>query len=212
MGRKRNDKMADLGLLALRATTGGLMMGHGAQKLWGLFGGYGLQGTAGWLESLGLKPGQTWALMAGGGEFGSGLLTALGFLSPIGPISMFGPMGTAWGVAHAGKPIWVTSGGAELPLTNLAVATALALTGPGRYSLDEALGIEVPAPVVALTALGVAAGVAASLLGRSTPPPPAEHEAREQLQAGAAPAYLTALFDAHADEMETPLGALEAGT
>ena len=83
MGRQGNGKMADLGLLALRGTTGGLMMGHGAQKLWGLFGGYGLQGTAGWLESIGLKPGQTWALMAGRGEFGSGLLTALGFLGPM---------------------------------------------------------------------------------------------------------------------------------
>ena len=183
---RRNDKTAaDLALLGLRLTTGGLLAGHGAQKLFGVFGGYGLQGTAGWLESLGLRPGQTWALLAGGGEFGSGVLTALGLFNPLGPIAMFGPMATAWHTVHAGKPIWVSSGGAELPLTNMAVATALALLGPGRYSLDEAFGIEVPTALVVLAAAGVAAGVAAQALVRSTPPPGQENIARDELQSQA---------------------------
>lgn len=154
----------DLGLLALRVTTGGLMAGHGAQKLFGSFGGNGLKGTAGWLESINLKPGKVWALMAGGSEFGSGVLMALGLLQPIASVSMFGPMITAWAKIHPGKPIWATSGGAELPLINMAVATALGLAGPGRFSLDNALDIEVPAPLVALTAVGVAGGIAASYL------------------------------------------------
>lgn len=175
---------ADLGLLALRLTAGGLLMGHGAQKLWGMFGGYGLEGTAGWLESLGLKPGRTWALMAGGSELGSGALMALGLLGPIGGISAFGPMVMAWNKAHAGKPIWVTSGGAELPLTNMAVGTTLALTGPGRYSLDELFGIKVPQSLVLLTVVGVAAGVTAGILSQPEPAQPQEDEARGPLQGG----------------------------
>jgi putative oxidoreductase len=182
--QRKDTTAGDLGVLALRLTVGGLMAGHGAQKLFGSFGGYGLQGTAGWLESMGLKPGKTWAMMAGGAEFGSGLLTALGLLSPLGPIAVWGPMLMAWGKAHAGKPIWVTSGGAELPLVNIAASTALALTGPGRYSLDKALGVKVPGALVALTAAGVAAGV---VVGLSTSQAPSEEQADEaggQLQAG----------------------------
>jgi putative oxidoreductase len=174
----------DFGLLALRATAGGLMAGHGAQKLFGAFGGHGLEGTAGWLESMGLKPGKTWALMAGGGEFGSGVLTALGLGGPLGPIAMFGPMVTAWATVHGGKPIWVTSGGGELPLINLAVATTLAFTGPGRYSLDRALGISVPKTLTVLATAGVAAGIAASLGMREAPPEPQESQAGGELQAG----------------------------
>lgn len=158
--RKSTDELADLGLLALRTTVGGLLMGHGAQKLWGSFGGPGLDGAAGFMEMLGLKPGRSWALLAGGSEFGSGLLTALGFLSPLGPIGIWGPMLMAWTKVHAGKPIWISEGGAELPLTNIAAATALALAGPGKYSIDEALDIRIPAPIVALAVAGVAAGVA----------------------------------------------------
>src|SRR5687767_13895981 len=63
-------RMADLGLLGLRLTAGGLLAGHGAQKLFGKFGGYGLEGTAGWLESIGLRPGKPWATLAGASEFG----------------------------------------------------------------------------------------------------------------------------------------------
>jgi putative oxidoreductase len=199
----RDDSTAkDVGLLALRLVTGGLLAGHGAQKLFGAFGGFGLEGTAGWLESMGLKPGKTWAMLAGGGEFGSGLLMALGFLTPLGAIGSFGPMATAWAKVHAGKPIWVTSGGAELPLTNVAVATALALTGPGRYSLDEMLGIEVPTALVALAAAGVAAGVVASAVAQPEPSEPQANEAGGELQAGE---------DAGGSGADTALGESSAG-
>jgi putative oxidoreductase len=184
MRKRSNSSTTDLGLLALRLTAGGLMAGHGAQKLFGAFGGYGVEGTGGWLESMGLKPGKTWAYLAGGGEFGSGVLTALGLLHPVGPISMFGPMIMAWATVHTGKPIWTTSGGAELPLLYLAAATALGLTGPGRYSLDEALDLEVPLPLVLLTMAGVAAGIGAGLATREVPSQPQEDQAGGQLQAG----------------------------
>src|SRR5687768_2244305 len=77
-------RRADLGLLALRVTAGGLVPGHGAQKLFGAFGGHGLEGTAGWLESIGMKPGKVWAALAGASEFGGGTMTALGLGGPIG--------------------------------------------------------------------------------------------------------------------------------
>lgn len=159
----------DLGLLALRLVTGGLLVGHGAQKLFGWFGGYGLQGTGGWLESLGLRPGQGWATLAGIGEFGGGLLTALGLFHPIGPILTAGPMVVATTKVHAGKPIWVTEGGAELPVTDMAVALGLALAGPGRLSLDRWLGIRVPTFLVALATAGVVAGAAMTLASQPEP-------------------------------------------
>lgn len=174
----------DLGLLALRLTAGGLLAGHGAQKLFGSFGGYGLEGTAGWLASMGLTPPKAWAAAAGGGEFGSGVLTALGFLGPVGPISIFGPMIMAWNKAHSGKPIWVTSGGAELPLLNMAVGTALALTGPGRYSLDHVLGVKVPKALVGLTIAGVVAGVVAGITATPEPAQEQGEEAGAELQGG----------------------------
>src|SRR5918998_2715136 len=134
----------DVGLLALRLTSGGLLAGHGAQKLFGVLGGYGLEGTAGWLESLGLKPGRRWAYLAGLSEFGGGVLMVLGFLNPLGPLAVIGSMAMATATAHTLKPIFVAEGGAELPVTNMAAAMAIILNGPGKYSLDRALGTRLP--------------------------------------------------------------------
>ncbi len=150
--------MRDLGLLIIRLTMGGLLAGHGSQKLFGWFRGYGFQGTSGWLESLGLRPGGWWALLAGFGEFAGGVLTALGLFHPIGPILTLGPMSVAARTVHAGKPIWVAEGGGELPVTDFAVGAGIAFAGPGRYSLDQLLGTKVPPYFVALTGAGVALG------------------------------------------------------
>ena len=156
--------MVDLALLLLRVVTGGLLIGHGAQKLFGSFGGPGLAGTAGWLESLGLRPGMLWAGMAGSGELVGGLLTVLGLGGPIGSILTTSSMKMATFKAHSGKPIWNTSGGAELPIVNIAVSTALLITGPGRYSLDRLFGIKIPRWVTILLTLGSTVTIVVGLL------------------------------------------------
>ena len=178
--------MGNLPAFVLRAALGGLMAGHGAQKLFGTFNGPGIEGTTGFMEMLGLKPGRPWAYLAGVSEFGGGVLTLLGFLNPVGPLGVIGSMAMATTTAHKGKPIWVTEGGAELPVTNIAAATALLLNGPGKYSLDRALGIRLPGW---LAPLGLAIIVLAALYGPSSeeePPAeaPAEEEAREELAGG----------------------------
>jgi len=166
--KNQGSAVTDLGLLGLRVVTGGLMAGHGAQKLFGSFGGHGLEGTAGWLESLGMTPGKRWAPAAAVSEFAGGLLTLLGLFNPLGPLTLLGPMALAIGKAHWGKPIWVTEGGAELPLTNVAVAGTLALAGPGRFAADRLFGIRLPWIIVALFSLATAAGIA---VGLATPNP-----------------------------------------
>lgn len=169
--------MQDAGLLVLRLTTGGLLAGHGVQKLFGWFSGPGLKGTAGWLESMGLTPGKAWATAASSSEFGGGLLTSLGLLHPLGPIAEMSAMLMATFKAHWGKPIWVTSGGAELPATNMASALALILTGPGRFSLDRLFGIRLPRPLVIGIATAAAVVTVIGVLSKPAPAPAATEKA-----------------------------------
>ena len=199
--RDTSSLMRDIGVLALRLTMGGLLAGHGSQMLFGWFGGHGLKGTAGWLESLGLTPGTPWATAATASEFGGGTLTALGLLHPLGPLSTMGGMVMAAVKGHWGKPIWVTQGGAELPTLNLAIALALALGDPGRFSLDRLFGIRLPRmlviPVIALEAALVISGIMsrpahAPSIERPASPlePPVEHpttmtDAAERTERGA---------------------------
>lgn len=157
----KHDKKRDFATLALRLTAGGLLAGHGAQKLFGTFNGPGFEGTAGWFESMGIKPGQQWAMLAGASEFGGGMLTALGLFFPVGPIATMGAMAVGTRTVHKGKPIWVTEGGPELPITNMSIALALTLLGPGRHSLDRILGIHMPKGISIAVAGAVAAGVLA---------------------------------------------------
>jgi putative oxidoreductase len=105
--------------------------------------------------------------MAGLSEFGGGVLTVLGFLNPFGSLGTIGAMAMAATKVHWGKPIWVTAGGAELPVLNIATALALGLAGPGKLSVDNALGIKLPRrliliPGLALVGVTVAAGLAMS--------------------------------------------------
>lgn len=155
--------MKDLGLLILRLTVGAFLAGHGSQKLFGWFGGPGLKGTHGFMEQLGMKPGQVWGTTAAIGEFSGGVLTALGFLNPLGPMNIGAAMTVATRRAHWGKPIWNMQGGAELPLTNLAAAMTLACTGPGRFSLDRMFGIRMPRWLAVLSYMGVIATTYAAL-------------------------------------------------
>jgi putative oxidoreductase len=171
--------MSDLAALILRAVQGALLAGHGAQKLFGWFNGPGLQGTSGFMEMLGLRPGRPWAVLAGLSEFGGGVLTVLGFLNPLGPIGIIASMVMATVRAHRDKPIWVTEGGAELPVINISAATALLLSGSGKYSLDRAFGIRLPRWLGPLGLLGILATVYyAENVGEA---PPDEDQAREDL-------------------------------
>jgi putative oxidoreductase len=155
--------MINLAMLIVRLTTGALIAGHGAQKLFGWFGGGGPAETEKIMEKMELRPPKAWAMAAGASEFGGGVLTALGFLNPMGPLGIISAMSVAALTAHGGKPIWAHKGGAELPVTNIAVALAIALGGPGRFSVDRALGVRLGRMLVGLVAVGAGAGVAAAL-------------------------------------------------
>jgi len=128
--------MINIGLLIIRLVVGLLFVGHGAQKLFGWFGGYGLKGTGGWFESIGMKPGVTMALIAGLAEFFGGLMFALGLLTPLAGILIAGTMAMAIVKVHAQNGLWSTSNGYEYNLTLIAVALGIALIGPGQYALD----------------------------------------------------------------------------
>jgi len=154
--------MRDLALLGLCATVGGYLAAHGAQKLFGSFGGHGLEGTGGFFESLGLVPGKEMAALAGGAEFGGGALTALGLAHPLGPVAIAATMATA-ATTHRPKGPFAANGGYELPLTNLAAALVLATVGPGRIRLGGRLSAPMSA-IVALTAAGVSAYAASKVL------------------------------------------------
>ncbi|WHY94600.1 DoxX family protein [Neobacillus cucumis] len=131
--------MINIGLLIIRLVIGVLFIGHGAQKLFGWFGGYGLKGTGGWFESIGMKPGVTMALFAGLAEFIGGILFALGYLTPVAGILIAGTMAMAIIKVHAPNGLWATANGYEYNLTLLAVAIGIALIGPGQYALDSFL-------------------------------------------------------------------------
>ena len=149
----------DTALLLLRVAVGLLLVGHGAQKLFGWFGGYGLTGTGGFFDSIGFRPGKRLAAVAGVSEAGGGLLIALGLLTPLAGAVIVGTLLVAASV-HFDKGVWGANGGYELPLVYAVIAGALALGGPGAASLDNAFGIADEWSI----ALGLAA-IAAGVLG-----------------------------------------------
>jgi putative oxidoreductase len=154
-----------LGTLALRGTIGPLFVGHGAQKLFGAFGGHGLEGTGGFFESLGLRPGRRHAKAAGVAELAGGALLTLGALTPLATTLVSSTMVTAIRKAHAEKGPWVTNGGWEYNAVLVAAMTALADAGPGRASVDGRLLPRLNGPAIAAASL--AAAVAGSYLATS---------------------------------------------
>jgi putative oxidoreductase len=144
-------------LLIVRLVFGTAMAAHGAQKLFGWFGGYGLKGTGGFLETLGFRPGYTFALAAGLSEFGGGVLTTLGLLGAIGPALIISVMIVAIVTVHKDHGFFATTNGIELPLLYISGALAIAFAGPGAHSLDALLGLgPVEQPVVTWIAIGAA--------------------------------------------------------
>ena len=146
-----------LGKLILRATLGGYFLGHGMQKLAGWFGGGGPEGTGQMFEQIGLQPGRENALLAGAAEAGGGALLTLGLFTPAAASMLTGVMTNAIRHVHKQNGLWVTDGGIEYPAVILAVLAALGDSGPGRFSLDEALGIRLRGPVVTTVAMGAGA-------------------------------------------------------
>ena len=128
------------GLLLLRVVVGLIMFGHGAQKLFGWFGGGGLRGTAGFFGQLRFRPAHQlpMALMAGLSE-AAGLLFALGFVTPFAALALASVMVVAVGTVHWPNGLWAGNRGYEYNLTIWTVAIAVAAIGPGRFSIDRAL-------------------------------------------------------------------------
>ncbi|HXN51612.1 MAG TPA: DoxX family protein [Candidatus Acidoferrum sp.] len=158
--RQRVNSM-DVGLLIARLILGLAMSAHGAQKLFGWFGGHGLSGTGGFFESIGFRPGRLFALAAGLAEFGGGALTALGLLGPVGPALIISVMMVALLTVHLGHGFFAQSNGIELPVMYITGALALASAGPGVYSLDYVLGLGArPSPGITWSAVIVAVALA----------------------------------------------------
>jgi len=124
------------GLLLLRVVVGLLFAGHAMQKLAGWFGGYGLAGTGGFFESIGIKPGRTMALLAGLAELVGGLLFAFGLFTPLAALLIVLTMLIAIVKVHGKNGLWVTQNGYEFNLVLIVIAVSVALIGPGDYSLD----------------------------------------------------------------------------
>jgi putative oxidoreductase len=129
------------GILLLRLVVGLTLAAHGAQKLFGWFGGHGLEGTAGFFGQIGFRSARAMAFLAALAET-SGLLFALGLLTPLAALGMAVAMLVAIGSVHFRKGFWAMAGGYEYNLVLAAVAVGVAMTGPGRFSLDRAFGID----------------------------------------------------------------------
>ncbi|MFJ4790659.1 DoxX family protein [Streptomyces sp. NPDC088794] len=154
----------DLGLLLLRLGTGGVLAAHGAQKLFGWFGGHGIEGTGRFMESVGYAPGRASATAAGLAEAGGGTLLALGLATPAAGAAAAGAMAGAAAV-HTPNGFFAAGGGYEYAASLSLTAAGLAVTGPGRLSLDHALGHAVDRNWMVPVALGVTAAVTAAVVG-----------------------------------------------
>ena len=162
-----------LGLLILRLVVGLTLAAHGSQKLFGWWGGAGMTGWTQSVQKLRIRPAQPWAWVAALSEFGGGLLLALGLLTPLGSLAITGAMLVAIATVHLSRGFWTTKGGFEFNLSLIAAAVALALAGPGAYSLDSALGIRLPEPLTLIVGTAaLIAGVAVTLGTRRPEPQP----------------------------------------
>ena len=162
----------DAGLLVVRVVFGLVMAAHGAQKVFGWFGGYGLAGTGGFFDSLGFRPGKLFAGLAGTTEMVAGLLLAAGLLGPIGPALIVSVMVVASLAVHLPNGLFAQNNGYEVPLLYATAAVGIALTGYGAYSLDAGLGIAslwtTPVTLLVLAA-GLVGGLGNLALRRPAP-------------------------------------------
>jgi len=127
---------AGWGALALRVPIGIIFVAHGAQKLFGWFGGYGLEGTGQWMGSVGLNPGYLMALLAGAAEFFGGLALIVGLLVRPAAAALAFAMLVAVFAVHLDKGLFMSDNGYEFALALLAASVSLVASGAGRWSLD----------------------------------------------------------------------------
>jgi putative oxidoreductase len=170
--RREND-MRDVMLLGTRLVLGSYLAVHGAQKLFGAFGGPGLERAGAGFERIGLTPGKPMAALAGATELGGGLLTVAGVADPAGPLAIIGAMTVASATHRASGPL-AANRGFELPLTNLAAAAALAAAGPGRFRIGPPLSRRLTTAAVAGGGVMAAASLAKMLTsarGQAAAPP-----------------------------------------
>ena len=161
-GYVTNGETLGLGLLIARVAIGLLMAAHGAQKLWGWFGGHGLRGTGEFMVQLGFPSGNLFAAAAGATEVASGLLLALGLFGPIGPALMISVMTVAMITVHWSNGVFAMRNGVELPLLYVLSSIVFAVVGFGAYSMDAWLGFANPWPPLAtwsVLAIGLLGGL-----------------------------------------------------
>ncbi|MFJ4440602.1 DoxX family protein [Pseudomonas sp. NPDC089422] len=128
---------ASLGLSVIRILVGVIFMAHGAQKLFGLFGGYGLEGTGQWMESIGLAPGYLMALLSGSAEFFGGLALVIGLLARPAALALTVTLVVAIFSVHINNGLFMSNNGYEFALALLAGTVAVLIEGAGRFSLDR---------------------------------------------------------------------------
>ncbi|MFI1766154.1 DoxX family protein [Streptomyces sp. NPDC020800] len=163
----------DAGLLVLRLVAGLLVAGHGVQKVSYRLGGHGLAGGTEEFRHDGFRGGRLTAVVAGASQIGAGLFLTAGLLTPLAAMAAMGVM-TVAGTVKWPKGLWVQNDGYEYPMVLVVVSAALALTGPGRWSLDHVLGIT-PWPlwiVLAAIVLGPASGLLTRLVLHRVPTAP----------------------------------------
>jgi putative oxidoreductase len=166
-----------IGTLAIRGVIGPLFVGHGTQKLFGWFGGHGIEGTGASFEQLGLRPGKRHAAAAGMAETVGGALLTIGFLTPLAASLVTGTMVTAIRKVHAKNGPWASQGGFEYNLALIAAMLIVTDDGPGIPSVDAVLFPELKGPKLALLQLGAA--VAGSFIGSAPPLNASEHTPAE---------------------------------
>jgi putative oxidoreductase len=154
----------EIGLLLIHVVIGTFLAAHGVQKLFGWLGGFGLDGTGGYLESFGLRPGKPLAFAAGASELTGGVLLAAGLATPLAAALVAATMFVAARTDHAGKGFWIYNGGTEYVLVMATVAIGLAFNGAGAWSVDAAIGWDIDGLAWGLGALGAAVIGAASVL------------------------------------------------
>jgi putative oxidoreductase len=146
----------ELGLFLIHVVIGSFVAAHGSQKLFGILGGYGLEGTGQYMEGFGLRPGKLFAYAAGSAELVGGVAFAAGFFTPGAAALIAATMLVAAVTDHAGKGFWIYNGGNEYVVSNAVVVTALAFNGAGAWSVDSAIGWDVAGVAWGFGAMAVA--------------------------------------------------------